>query len=151
MLCLGWVLPLGNGGAHCLLVACKTRSCVMRCTLWAAGSATFFLSSQKNRLGCSFVGTSYVRPPSAQKTRMPKRRHTQRFIYFKMSTSFGSVLVAGSLNKRFNIQRRLAWSLRKDDTRNRREHDLFLQHSQLGNFIHLHLMSLEGSPNGSSK
>jgi hypothetical protein len=45
-----------------------------------------------------------------------------------------SSLRAATLNKRLNIQRRLAWSLCKDDTHNRREANPFFSRLTM-NFI----------------
>ena len=56
------------------------------------------------------------------------------FIYSK-SALFIARVSARALNKRFTIQRRLAWSLCKDDTQNRREANLFFSFAPLKNHL----------------
>ena len=54
-----------------------------------------------------------------------------RCLYIKLFDDYLSSLRAATLNKRLNIQRRLAWSLCKDDTHNRREANPFFLHLTL--------------------
>ena len=60
------------------------------------------------------------------------------FIYNNGGLNIGPGFRPRALNKRFNIQRRLAWSLCKDDTHNRREAPLFW-HFYKSSLLHHHI------------